>query len=138
MANSRKMKTSNLWNCFKDVGDSVNKVAICKLCKVKLSYKSSTSNLKKYLDRKHPPVQFLSTRQQSVQSVPVAPTTLESNPQIPQSPSDSTMASTSSANVQLLQTSINVPTMSTTNSNMTNALGNTNIHNVNSYILLHL
>lgn len=33
-------------------------MALCKICKAKLSYKSSTSNLKKHLERKHPAVQF--------------------------------------------------------------------------------
>ncbi|KAJ2954342.1 hypothetical protein O0L34_g2603 [Tuta absoluta] len=63
MADSRKMKTSNLWNCFDSI-DTVNKIAICKMCKVRLSYKSSTSNLKKHLERKHPTVQFIRSKPQ--------------------------------------------------------------------------
>lgn len=73
MCDPRKMKSSNLWNCFEDSGDSVNKVAVCNLCKTKLSYKSSTTNLKKHLERKHPTVLFVSTKTPSSQ-------TLDSNP----------------------------------------------------------
>lgn len=65
MADVRKMKTSNLWNCFEDFGDSVNKIANFKICQSKISYKSSTSNLKKHLERKHPTVLFFSTRPHS-------------------------------------------------------------------------
>lgn len=72
MADTRKMKTSNLWTCFEDLGDSVNKVACCKICKVKLSYKSSTTNLKKkHLERKHPTIQFMCSR--SCRSTPQQP-----------------------------------------------------------------
>lgn len=73
MADSRKIKTSNLWNCFEDSSDSANKVAICKICKSKLSYKSSTSNLKKHIERKHPTVQFVSTKSQSSDLNPQPP-----------------------------------------------------------------
>lgn len=52
-----KRKTSPLWNFFSIV-DNTNSVASCDICKQKLCYKSSVSNLKKHMQRKHPTVQI--------------------------------------------------------------------------------
>lgn len=53
MYDRKRRKTSELWNFFKPI-DSV--FATCNLCKMKLSFKTSTSNLKKHLQSKHPTV----------------------------------------------------------------------------------
>ncbi|KAL3269836.1 hypothetical protein HHI36_008894 [Cryptolaemus montrouzieri] len=50
MAETPRKKRSSLWNVFNDCGEGR---ASCKICEQKLSYKSSTTNLKKHLDRKH-------------------------------------------------------------------------------------
>lgn len=50
----KRTKYSCVWNFF-DVKDSCS--AVCSICKCKLSYKSSVSNLKKHLQRKHPTIQ---------------------------------------------------------------------------------
>ncbi|KAJ8709373.1 hypothetical protein PYW07_009199 [Mythimna separata] len=96
MADSRKMKTSNLWNCF-DGATDVNKIAICKICQSKLSYKSSTSNLKKHLERKHPTIQFVTskpTSSDSSQPLITQPSTSTSVPSTSTTiPSDSTCRS---------------------------------------------
>ncbi|KAL0808545.1 hypothetical protein ABMA28_012990 [Loxostege sticticalis] len=101
MADSRKLKTSNLWNCFDGSTDG-NKMATCKICQSKISYKSSTSNLKKHLDRKHPTIQFVSSKPlllDSSQPPPEANTRTTSQPPTSISststttPSDSTRSS---------------------------------------------
>lgn len=91
------MKTSNLWNSFDSI-DTVNKIAPCKMCKVRLSYKSSTSNLKKHMERKHPTVQFISSKPQPASSTlepsRSTPATIESGAPTP------TTAESSAHNVQ--------------------------------------
>lgn len=47
-----KTRTSEVW-CHFDVISEANKVALCTICKQKLSFKSSVSNLKKHLKVKH-------------------------------------------------------------------------------------
>ena len=63
-----RRKTSDVWSFFEPVS---NYIALCKICKTSLSYKSSVSNLKKHLQRKHPTVALptIST-QTAVQSLP--------------------------------------------------------------------
>lgn len=51
-----KSKTSKLWKYFKPVDDHF---AICNMCSQKLSYKTSTSNLKKHMESKHPNTKLL-------------------------------------------------------------------------------
>lgn len=51
----RKTKTSKLWRYFKPIDEHF---AICNMCKQKLSYKTSTSNLKKHIQSKHPSVKL--------------------------------------------------------------------------------
>lgn len=48
-----KKKKSILWNFFTEI-DQIK--AKCNLCGVKLSYKTSTSNLKKHMQIKHPTI----------------------------------------------------------------------------------
>ncbi|XP_053616407.1 uncharacterized protein LOC128678692 isoform X2 [Plodia interpunctella] len=48
---------SSIWNYYKKL-DLIEKLAMCLVCKKQLSYKSSTSNLKKHLNRKHPNLKF--------------------------------------------------------------------------------
>lgn len=53
----KRNKSSVLWEFFSTIeGDS--NFAKCKTCKQKLSYKTSTSNLKKHMTKKHPTVAF--------------------------------------------------------------------------------
>lgn len=47
-----KRKRSNVWNFFESV-DNESRLAKCNLCKLKFSYKTSTSNLKKHIKNKH-------------------------------------------------------------------------------------
>lgn len=51
MTDRKRKNTSEMWNFFKPVEA---KFAICNMCDTKLSYKTSTSNLKKHLNTKHP------------------------------------------------------------------------------------
>ncbi|CAH0717193.1 unnamed protein product, partial [Brenthis ino] len=50
---SSNKKTSVVWDHFTDIGGSRG---VCNICKVQMSYKSSVSNLKKHLQRKHPTI----------------------------------------------------------------------------------
>lgn len=50
-------KTSSIWNPFSQKSKS-DTVAICNTCKQELSYKSTYSNLKKHIQRKHPTVRL--------------------------------------------------------------------------------
>ncbi|CAH1110400.1 unnamed protein product [Psylliodes chrysocephalus] len=53
MSNSKKRKSSELWNFF----DPLDEVfAKCNICSTKLSYKTSISNLRRHLQSKHPTV----------------------------------------------------------------------------------
>ncbi|XP_047038385.1 zinc finger BED domain-containing protein 4-like [Helicoverpa zea] len=54
-------KTSNVWVHF-DIESVGEKTAVCKLCRVKLSYKTSSTNLKKHILRKHPTVEIQDER----------------------------------------------------------------------------
>lgn len=60
-----RSKTSSVWRFF-EVQDAT--VAICSICKCKLSYKSSISNLKKHLQRKHPMVEMNQSKRIKVRS----------------------------------------------------------------------
>ncbi|XP_068086602.1 zinc finger BED domain-containing protein 4-like [Anabrus simplex] len=55
---AKRNKTSPLWSFFTEVRDS-DHVAQCDICSQKLSYKSSITNLKTHLRRKHPTVIIL-------------------------------------------------------------------------------
>lgn len=52
-----KLKTSIVWNFFVEKPGSTE-LAICKLCSQNLNYKSTSNNLKKHLQRKHPTVKL--------------------------------------------------------------------------------
>lgn len=46
-----KRKTSEIWCFFRAVDDTF---ALCNICKAKLSYKTTTTNLSKHMNRMHP------------------------------------------------------------------------------------
>lgn len=48
----KRGRVSELWKYFK-IESELNKTAICLLCKLKLSFRSTASNLKKHLRTKH-------------------------------------------------------------------------------------
>ncbi|XP_030370753.1 uncharacterized protein LOC115621291 [Scaptodrosophila lebanonensis] len=48
---SMKRKTSEIWSLFRPVDDTF---AVCSICKAKLSYRTTTTNLSKHLQRMHP------------------------------------------------------------------------------------
>lgn len=50
-------KSSLIWNFFKPQ-QGAEGIAICNLCHEKLSYKSTSGNLRKHIQRKHPSVQL--------------------------------------------------------------------------------
>lgn len=50
-----KKKRSKLWNFF-EAYDEKSRIAKCNICKVQLSYKTCTSNLRKHMRSKHPTV----------------------------------------------------------------------------------
>lgn len=49
--NKMKRKTSEIWYFFRAVDDTY---ALCNICKAKLSYKTTTTNLSKHMNRMHP------------------------------------------------------------------------------------
>lgn len=53
MAPRKTIKTSYIWNFFNEKPKS-DYIAICNLCKQELSFKSTSNNLKKHMERKHP------------------------------------------------------------------------------------
>lgn len=55
--NKMAQKSSILWNFF-DICDNEKQIAKCNLCHQKLSFKSTITNLKKHIGRKHPTVQL--------------------------------------------------------------------------------
>ncbi|XP_072376816.1 uncharacterized protein [Diabrotica undecimpunctata] len=67
-----KRKRSQIWNYFtrKKPGEYV---ATCNLCKKELGFRSTTSNLKKHLDRKHPHVEIKSENDDIKKDVPEVP-----------------------------------------------------------------
>lgn len=54
---TKRVKTSYIWNFFTEK-DNSDIIATCNICKQELCYKSSSNNLKKHLERKHPLVQL--------------------------------------------------------------------------------
>lgn len=63
----KKKKTSEIWRFF----DPIDEVfAKCNICKNKISYKTTTSNLKKHMKTKHPTVTLpeSSTRKKNVRT----------------------------------------------------------------------
>ncbi|XP_049823404.1 E3 SUMO-protein ligase ZBED1 [Aethina tumida] len=57
MSRKESVKYSMIWNFF-EVKLNSDKIAICNICKTNLSYKSTSNNLKKHMDRKHPLVKL--------------------------------------------------------------------------------
>lgn len=51
----KKRKISYLWNFFSEVDETFAK---CNICSVKLSYRTSTTNLKRHMESKHPTVKL--------------------------------------------------------------------------------
>ncbi|CAH2103396.1 unnamed protein product [Euphydryas editha] len=52
-------RISVVWDHFVDIGGYF---ATCNICKVKLSFKSSVTNLKKHMERKHPTVRIINRK----------------------------------------------------------------------------
>lgn len=59
----KKKKTSEIWKFFDPIDDFYAK---CNICKTKISYKTSTSNLKKHMNNKHPTVALPESRRKIV------------------------------------------------------------------------
>lgn len=57
MPPKKSVKSSSIWNFFVDKPNS-DKLAICNICKNELSYKSTSNNLKKHIQKKHPLVKL--------------------------------------------------------------------------------
>ncbi|GLV43586.1 uncharacterized protein CBL_20529, partial [Carabus blaptoides fortunei] len=53
MSAIKKRKTSGMWQFFESIGSMYAK---CNICKSKISYKTTLSNLKKHMRSKHPTV----------------------------------------------------------------------------------
>lgn len=60
---SKRAETSSMWNYF-TVVDANLKNAKCDLCSQKMSYRSTTSNLKNHMTRRHPTVNISSDSQE--------------------------------------------------------------------------
>jgi hypothetical protein len=75
---SKRQKHSKLWNFFTPVEG--HSVAICNVCKRKLSYKSTSSNLKKHLTSNHPNVILPSSMISPAQPSTSQPTTSHASP----------------------------------------------------------
>jgi hypothetical protein len=91
---SKRQKHSKLWNFFTPIEG--HSVAICNVCKRKLSYKSTSSNLKKHLTSNHPtvvPSSMISSAQLSTSQ----PTTSAQLPSPHASPKDSRSTDTESS-----------------------------------------
>lgn len=69
-----------MWDHFSDLGSYF---ATCNICKVKLSFKSSVTNLKKHYDRKHPTIQFVNQTGNEIQRTTIIPSEPELSPPIP-------------------------------------------------------
>ncbi|KAH9645929.1 hypothetical protein HF086_011391 [Spodoptera exigua] len=61
-------KVSVVWEHFADIGGHY---VTCNICKAKLSFKSSVTNLKKHIDRKHPTVRVLDRVGASSSTAPI-------------------------------------------------------------------
>jgi hypothetical protein len=85
---SKRQKHSKLWNFFTPVEG--HSVAICNVCKRKLSYKSTSSNLKKHLTSNHPNVILPSSMISPAQPSTSQPTTSAQLTSSHASPKDST------------------------------------------------
>ncbi|CAH1104553.1 unnamed protein product [Psylliodes chrysocephalus] len=66
-----RRKPSQIWKYFtkKNVGEYV---AYCNICKKELGYRSTTSNLKKHLDRKHPQIKLVKSEVELEKPIPEA------------------------------------------------------------------
>lgn len=51
----KKNKTSPIWEFFTEINEGF---AVCNICKTKLSFKSSISNLKRHVGSKHPTIKM--------------------------------------------------------------------------------
>lgn len=52
---SKRPRTSSMWNYFK-ICDKNAKIAQCDMCGLKMSFRSTTTNLKTHVTKKHPTV----------------------------------------------------------------------------------
>lgn len=94
-----RKKTSHIWNFFTPQDDTKAK---CNLCKQIISYKTSTSNLKRHFERKHPLVNL--TRDSNTQKkntpppLPLETQNVSANRSEPQTSTSSSANSTSDEN----------------------------------------
>lgn len=59
----KQKKTSEIWQFFELIDDCYAK---CNICKSKISYKTTISNLKKHMHTKHPTVALPESRKKNV------------------------------------------------------------------------
>lgn len=104
-------RTSFLWNFF-TVTDMNEKLGQCDLCKQTLCFKSTISNLKKHIDRKHPNVnlrlkQDVKRQSESESELSQVPTTSE----VPDSDQANQLDTVSFEEVQLIEPDYQQPTI---------------------------
>ncbi|CAH1115480.1 unnamed protein product [Psylliodes chrysocephalus] len=64
MSRKESAKKSEILNFF-EIKPKADKIAVCNICKTDLSYKSSSNNLRKHMQRKHPLVKLSSSENES-------------------------------------------------------------------------
>lgn len=64
----QRKKSSVVWNFF-TVCDVEKELAKCDLCHQTLSFKSSISNLKKHIERKHPTIELKATGNTKIRNI---------------------------------------------------------------------
>jgi hypothetical protein len=80
MNSAKRRKTSPLWAYFTELSGN-EKMAKCDMCGQKLSYRSSISNLKKHLDKRHPTIN-LKLDERCANSSPVPSTSIPNTSEI--------------------------------------------------------
>ncbi|CAH1104409.1 unnamed protein product [Psylliodes chrysocephalus] len=124
MATYLKGKKSVLWNFFTPQNEIK---ATCNLCKQSLSYKSSISNLKQHIQRKHPLVKLVEeSSERSTSGTIVIPSTLtDSTPSILQPPEN--LADTASSIYEQHQRNLSPDTGHSTQSKVMRKLYQTHL-----------
>lgn len=106
MSRKESAKKSEIWNFF-EMKPKSDKIAVCNICKTDLSYKSSSNNLRKHMQRKHPLVKMNSSENQSRPIIssaseadvqPMEVDSVDTNEHAEELPSTSGTASTSNNN----------------------------------------
>jgi hypothetical protein len=80
MNSANRRKTSPLWAYFTELSGNEKK-AKCDMCSQKLSYRSSISNLKKHLDKRHPTIN-LKLDERCANSSPVTSTSISNTGEV--------------------------------------------------------